>query len=145
MQRRELITLLGGAAVAWPLAARAQQPERMRHIGVLMGLDPNDAWGAKYLRELKAALGSLGWSEGRNIRIDVRAAGDLAGLRALATEVAKVSQDCRMEFAPSINFAKSRAIHALSTAARNVVCATKEPSPLLPILVNQEFPRSSVF
>ena len=79
--------MLGGAAAAWPLAARAQQSERMRRVGVLMGLDPDDAWAATYLAALKGGLGALGWVEGQNVRIDVRAAGDLAGLRALAQEL----------------------------------------------------------
>ena len=87
MRRREFITLVGGAAATWPIAARAQQAERMRRIGVLMGLDPDDAWGAKYVRALKDGLGAIGWSEGQNVRIDIRAAGDLAGLHALAQEL----------------------------------------------------------
>jgi putative ABC transport system substrate-binding protein len=85
-KRREFITLIGSAG-AWPLAARAQQGVRMRRIGVLMGLDPDDAWAAKYLSALKGGLGALGWIEGQNARIDVRAAGDLASLRALAQEL----------------------------------------------------------
>jgi putative ABC transport system substrate-binding protein len=87
MRRREFITLLGGTAASWPLAARAQQSERMRRIGVLMGLDPDDPWAAKYLRALKDGLGALGWVEGQTVRIDVRAAGDLGGLRALGQEL----------------------------------------------------------
>src|SRR3954470_9026231 len=87
MQRREFITMLGGAAVGWPLAARAQQSERMRRIGVLMGLDPGDPGPATYLGARKGGLGARGWVEGQNLRIDVRAAGDLAGLQALAQEL----------------------------------------------------------
>jgi putative ABC transport system substrate-binding protein len=88
VRRREFITLLGGAAAAaWPLAARAQQGERMRRIGVLMGLDLEDPWAGKYLGAFKGELGALGWVDGQNVRIDVRAAGDLAGLRALAQEL----------------------------------------------------------
>jgi putative tryptophan/tyrosine transport system substrate-binding protein len=86
VKRREFITLLGGAA-AWPLAAGAQQGERMRRIGVLMGLDPDDASAAEHLRALKGGLGALGWVEGQNVRIDIRAAGDLAGLRAVGDEL----------------------------------------------------------
>ena len=86
IHRRAFIALLG-AAGTWPLAARAQQSERMRRIGVLMGLDPGDAWAATYLGALKGGLGALGWVEGQNLRIDVRAAGDLAGLHALAQEL----------------------------------------------------------
>jgi ABC-type uncharacterized transport system substrate-binding protein len=87
MRRREFITLLGGAATTWPFVARSQQRERVRRIGVLMGLDPDDAWAAKYLHALKGTLGALGWIEGHNVRIDIRAAGDLAGLRALGQEL----------------------------------------------------------
>ena len=71
MRRRELITLLCGAAV-WPLAARAQQPERMRRIGVLMGYAENDWEAQAWLAAFREALQKLGWTEGRNVRIDTR-------------------------------------------------------------------------
>jgi ABC-type uncharacterized transport system substrate-binding protein len=71
MRRREFITLLGGAAATWPLAAHAQG-ERMRHIGVLVGFSENDPeWQAR-LVVFRQALEKFGWSEGRNIRIDYR-------------------------------------------------------------------------
>jgi len=70
MKRREFISLLGGAAVAWPLAARAQQREPMRRIGVLSTGD--DAEGHARLEVFAQALEQLGWSDGRNLRIDVR-------------------------------------------------------------------------
>jgi ABC-type uncharacterized transport system substrate-binding protein len=72
MERREFITLLGGAAVAWPVAARAQQGEPMRRIGVLMSLGADDAEGQARLAAFSQALKQLGWSEGRNLRIDTR-------------------------------------------------------------------------
>ena len=72
MKRREFITLLGGAAVAWPVAARAQQGEPMRRIGVLMSLGADDAEGQARLAAFSQALKQLGWSEGRNLRIDTR-------------------------------------------------------------------------
>jgi len=72
MKRREFITLLGGAAVAWPVAARAQQGEPMRRIGVLMSLGADDAEGQARLAAFSRALKQLGWSEGRNLRIDTR-------------------------------------------------------------------------
>src|ERR1700681_3772624 len=71
MKRREFITLLGSAAAAWPLAARAQQPERMRRIGVLMGPE-NDAGGQTALAAFQESLRKLGWIEGRNVELDIR-------------------------------------------------------------------------
>jgi putative ABC transport system substrate-binding protein len=72
MRRREFITLLGGAAATWPLAARAQHGERIRRIGVLMYLPADDAEGQARLAALTQALERLGWSDGRNLRIDTR-------------------------------------------------------------------------
>jgi hypothetical protein len=71
LHRREFITLLGGAA-AWPLAARAQQPERTRRVGVLMGYAESDAAAQTQVAALRQELRKLGWEEGRNIRLDVR-------------------------------------------------------------------------
>jgi len=73
MRRREFITLLGGGAVAgWPLAARAQQAERVRRIGVLMSLPETDPESQDRIVALREALQKLGWIEGRNLRIDYR-------------------------------------------------------------------------
>ena len=72
MQRREFITLVGGAAVSWLLVARAQQPERMRRIGVLVNLAEDDPEAqAQHLAFLQG-LQQLGWADGRNVRIDTR-------------------------------------------------------------------------
>jgi putative tryptophan/tyrosine transport system substrate-binding protein len=71
MRRREFISLLGGAA-AWPLAVRAQPGERVRRIGVLMAHDENDAEFKSYVASFRGGLEKLGWSEGRNVRIDFR-------------------------------------------------------------------------
>jgi putative ABC transport system substrate-binding protein len=71
MKRREFITLLGGAA-AWPLAARAQQRERMRRIGVLMNVAADDAEGQARLAAFLQGLQETGWAVGRNVRIDLR-------------------------------------------------------------------------
>src|ERR1700716_4337413 len=77
MRRRELITLLGGAAFGWPLAARAQQGDRIRRIGVLMYWPADDAEGQARLAAFAQALKQLGWGDGRNLRIDTRwATGD---------------------------------------------------------------------
>src|SRR5215470_11216208 len=72
MKRREFITLLGGAAAAWPLAARAQQAERMRRFGVLMNRVADDPEAQARLKALVQGLQQLGWVEGRNVRMDVR-------------------------------------------------------------------------
>ena len=71
MKRRDFITLLSGAA-AWPLAARAQQPERMRRIGVLTALSANDPEGQARVAAFLQALQELGWSVGRNVIVDSR-------------------------------------------------------------------------
>jgi putative ABC transport system substrate-binding protein len=71
-RRREFITLIGGAAVGWPLAARAQQPDRKRRIGVLMAHAENDTEFRDYLSAFREGLQKLGWAEGRNIQIDSR-------------------------------------------------------------------------
>jgi ABC-type uncharacterized transport system substrate-binding protein len=92
IKRREFITLLGGAAAAWPLGARAQQGERMRRVGVLWYLAADDAEGQARLAAFAQALRQSGWSEGRNLRIDTRwsTAGDVhrhaAELVALAPD-----------------------------------------------------------
>ena len=72
MKRREFITLLGGAAAAWPLAARAQQRERMRRIGVLMSLAADDPEAQARIAAFLQGLQQLGWTDGRNVRIDYR-------------------------------------------------------------------------
>jgi putative ABC transport system substrate-binding protein len=87
MKRREFITVLGGA-VAWPLAARAQQGDGVRRIGVLMPLDENDPVAKLQLSAFMQALADLGWTDGRNVRIDLRWAGDDTNrIRALAQEL----------------------------------------------------------
>ena len=70
MKRRDFIWLLGGAAAAWPLLARAQQPSRMRRIGVLMGLSESDPEAQSRIAAFRKTLQGLGWTEGRNVRVD---------------------------------------------------------------------------
>ena len=72
MRRREFITLLGGAAAAWPLTARAQQRERMRRVGWLTSQAANDPVAQAYVAALLQGLQEAGWSVGRNVRIDYR-------------------------------------------------------------------------
>jgi len=76
MRRREFISLLGGALTAWPFAAQAQQRERMRRIGVLIGFAESDPAVQSWLGAFRGTLAKLGWTEGSNLRIEVRWAGD---------------------------------------------------------------------
>jgi putative ABC transport system substrate-binding protein len=93
IRRREFITLLGGAA-AWPLAARAQQGNRVRRIGGLMYSDENDPVWKTFVSAFTQALAGLGWSDGRNLRMDLRWPGpDISRIRALAQELVGLQPD----------------------------------------------------
>jgi putative ABC transport system substrate-binding protein len=88
LKRREFIKLLGGAAATWPLAARAQQRERMRRIGVLVNLTPDDAEGQARLAAFLQGLQEAGWAVGRNVRIDLRwGGGDPDSFRKQAADL----------------------------------------------------------
>jgi putative ABC transport system substrate-binding protein len=94
MKRREFITLVGAGAAAWPLAARAQQGERMRRIGVLMSLAASDPDAQSRFMAFRQELDKLGWTDSRNLRIDSRwAAGNADELRAYATELIDATPD----------------------------------------------------
>ena len=95
MKRREFITLLGGAAVAWPTAARAQQPERMKRIGVLMGYPESDSEAQTKIAAFQDGLQKLGWTEGRNTRIDTRWAtpADAESMERFAKELVALQPD----------------------------------------------------
>jgi putative ABC transport system substrate-binding protein len=95
MRRREFITLFGGAAASWPLAARAQQADRMRRIGVLSTLSVDGPEMKARLAAFQQALEQLGWSDGRNVRIASRsgAGSDAEGLRREATELLALAPD----------------------------------------------------
>jgi hypothetical protein len=93
MIRREFITLLGSAGLAWPLAARAQQGQRMRRIGVLMGFNENDPEGKLRYSAFTQALADFGWTDGRNVRVDLRWGLDINQIRALAQELVGLQPD----------------------------------------------------
>ena len=94
MKRREFITLVGGAVATWPLAASAQQPERVRRIGVLVPVRTNDPEMRLRLTTFRQALQGLGWTDGRNVHIETRfAAGNAAVLRKYAVELAALAPD----------------------------------------------------
>jgi putative ABC transport system substrate-binding protein len=94
MQRREFITFLGGTVAAWPFAARAQQPDGMRRIGVLTGTSADDPESKARHAAFEQALQQLGWTVGRNVRIDHRfAGGDAAIIRRQAEELVALAPD----------------------------------------------------
>jgi putative ABC transport system substrate-binding protein len=114
MRRREFITLVGGAAAAWPLAARAQQGERMRRIGVLTTLAADDPVSRSRAAAFAQGLQELGWTDGRNVRIDYRwAAGDAERFRKYAAELVALAPDV-------ILAAASPSLMALQQASRTV-------------------------
>ena len=97
MSRREFMALLGGATV-WPLAAHAQQPMRMRRIGVLMAYAEKDRQGQAWVAAFREGLQKLGWTEGRNIRIDTRwAAADVEAMQRFAKELVGLQPDLILE------------------------------------------------
>jgi putative ABC transport system substrate-binding protein len=114
MRRREFITLLGGAAAAWPLAARAQQRERLRRIGVLMNVASDDAEGQARLAAFHQGLQQLGWTVGRNVQIDYRwAVGDTGRFHRYAEEL--------LALAPDVVLASATpSVQALQQATRTV-------------------------
>ena len=93
MKRRAFITLLGGGVVAWPLAARAQQPERIPLIGVLISTAADDPEGQARIAAFRQGLQELGWTEGRNVRIDTRNATDADQFRTHAAELVALAPD----------------------------------------------------
>jgi putative ABC transport system substrate-binding protein len=96
MRRREFITLLGGAAVAWPLAARAQ-PAPLRRVGIFMDLSEQDPEGQARVAAFRKGLQDLGWMEGRNVRFETRwTGGDPTRMRRLAAEIVSLTPEVIM-------------------------------------------------
>jgi putative tryptophan/tyrosine transport system substrate-binding protein len=124
VRRREFITLLGGAA-AWPLAARAQQGERVRRIGVLMTLAADDPEGQARLRAFVQGLQELGWTDGRNVRFDYRwPAGDAERIRRYAAELVALAPDVILAGGGAV-------VPSLLQATRTVpIVFTQTPDPV---------------
>jgi putative tryptophan/tyrosine transport system substrate-binding protein len=124
VRRREFITLLGGAA-AWPFAARAQQSERTRRIGVLMSTAADDKEGQARINAFVQGLRELGWIDGRNVRIDTRwAAGDADRSRQFATELVTLMPDVILASGGSV-------VGPLLQATRTVpIVFTQTPDPV---------------
>jgi putative tryptophan/tyrosine transport system substrate-binding protein len=121
MRRREFIARLGGAAMTWPLAARAQQGERMRRVGVLMNLTADDAEGQGRIAAFLQELQQLGWTDGRNVLIDRRwAAGDAGRFQRYAEELLALAPDVILaSAAPSVQ-ALQRATRTVPIVFANV-------------------------
>jgi putative ABC transport system substrate-binding protein len=121
MKRREFITLIGGAAVAvWPLAAQAQQGNRVRRIGVLMGGE-NDSAQRPLVSAITQALADLGWTEGRNVRIDLRwGGGDINRIRASAQELVGLQPDIIVASSTPVTVAVQRETRTIPIVFVNV-------------------------
>jgi putative ABC transport system substrate-binding protein len=101
MRRRDFIKVIAGSAVAWPRAVFAQQPNRVRRLGVLIGFGESDPEGQSRLTAFRQGLASLGWTEGGNLRIDIRRyAGDADRVRAAAKELVGLAPDVLLAYAP---------------------------------------------
>ena len=119
MKRRDFITLLGGAAVAWPLAARAQA-ERMRRLGVLMSV-ADDSEGQASIKPFQQTLQELGWVEGRNIQIDYRwTEGDAKRIPRYASELVALRPDVIFETSSSVLAALKQATSTIPIVFVNV-------------------------
>jgi putative ABC transport system substrate-binding protein len=121
IQRRAFITLLGGAAAAWPLAARAQQEGRVRRVGVLMSFDENDPEGKRRYSAFTRALADLGWTDGHNVRMDLRWGGvDINRTRALAQELVGLQPDIIVTGGTSTTAALQRETRTIPIVMVNV-------------------------
>jgi putative tryptophan/tyrosine transport system substrate-binding protein len=122
MRRREFITLLGGAAAAWPFAAHAQQPERMRRVSMLLGLAEKDPEAIGRVKAFRLGMRDLGWIEGRNVEIEYRFAG--TNLESINRHVAEL-----VRLAPDVIVAHSTPVMAVLRPATSTI-------PIVFVLVN---------
>ena len=122
MRRREFITVVGGAAVSWPLMAQAQQPERPRRVSVLLGVPENDPETKSRVRAFRLGMRDAGWVEGRNVQIDYRYAG--TDRDAIKKHVAEL-----IWLAPDVIVANSSPVMALLRPATDTI-------PIIFVVVN---------
>jgi len=121
VKRRAFISLLGGTAVAWPLAARAQQDGRFRRIGVLMPFDETDPVAKTIVSAFTQALADLGWTDGRNVRMDLRwGRGDDNRIRALAQDLVGLQPDFILTNGTPATIAVQRETGTIPTVFANV-------------------------
>jgi putative tryptophan/tyrosine transport system substrate-binding protein len=122
MKRRDFITLIGGAAATWPLAARAQQPERMQRVGVLEPIAVDDPEALARVTAFAQGLQQLGWTASRNVRIDYRwGAGDADRIRQQATELAALAPDAILTAGASTTAPMLRATRTVPVVFVSVV------------------------
>ena len=122
MRRREFIRLIGGAVAAWPIAARAQQPERLRRVSVLLGVPENDPETNSRLRAFRLGMRDAGWIEGRNVHIEYRYAGtDRDAIKEHVGELIRL--------APDVILANSTPVMILLRPATNTI-------PIVFVVVN---------
>ena len=127
MRRREFITLLGGAMAFWPLAARAQQTDRVRRVGVLMGYGEADPEAEALLSEFTQGLLELGWTDGRNLRMDVRwAPGRTDLMHTFAKELVNLQPDVIL----ANSTASDRCAKARDVDGPNCICRRRRPGRL---------------
>jgi putative ABC transport system substrate-binding protein len=121
LRRRDFITLLGGAAASWPLAARAQPADRVRRIGVLMQGEENDPQEMRYYFAFTQALADLGWADGRNLRVDLRWGGaDTNRMRALAQALVGLPPDIILTWGTPATVALQRETPTIPIVFANV-------------------------
>jgi putative tryptophan/tyrosine transport system substrate-binding protein len=124
MKRRDFISLLGSTAVAWPLAARAQQTERVRRIGFLIAFPENDREAQARITAFREGLQALGWTEGRNIRIDYHfAVADLADIETHVAELVNVAPDVIVGQSTPVTAALKQATRSIPI----VIAAVNDP------------------
>src|SRR5215469_13738256 len=122
MRRREFIALVGGGVAASALAARAQQPERIRKIGVLMNFSSEDPEGQARVKAYAQALQQLGWIEGRNVRTEIRwAADDADRYRRYSEELVVLAPDVILASGSASVVALQRVTHSVPIVFANVI------------------------
>jgi putative tryptophan/tyrosine transport system substrate-binding protein len=119
MRRRKFLVLIGAAAASWPLAVRSQQAARVRQVGMLMVLSENDPAVQAQLPAFRKALEEQGWTEGRDVRFEVRwAAGEIERVRKYAAELVQLAPDAILGNGTPVLAALKQATHSIDRFRR---------------------------